>query len=324
MNTHLLSRLGAIAPVCLLLAACGGGSDKTGKLSLAITDAPIYDAQSVEVDFSGVEIKPADGPAIRFNFCKALTDPNINPPIVQQDECTESAASIQTIDLLQQTGGASFLLLDRVNFPAGRVNWVRLALADPAGRIVMSTGEHVLEMLTVPSGNQTGLKLNRGFDVPAGAEVKVYIDFDVRKSIVVANGKYKLKPTLRLVEDFGAIAGTVDSSLLPDPCLGPSVYVFAGADTSPDDIDRDKGDPISSAAVVLDNDSGIYSYRADFLAPGAYTAAFVCADGVSPDNGTTFTKPADEPDRDDTLDFTLASPTSTATVVDGQTVEIDF
>ena len=100
--------------------------------------------------------------------------------------------------------------------------------------------------------------------------------------------------------------------------------MFAGADATPDDIDRDKGDPISSAAVVLDNDSGIYSYRADFLAPGAYTASFVCADGVSPDNGTTFTEPADEPDRDDTLNFTLASPTSTATVVDGQTVEIDF
>ena len=330
MDIHYLPRLGTVAAACLLLAACGGSSsNETGKLSLSITDAPIYDAQSVTVNFTGVEVKPASGPALRFNFCEApLTDPHPNSPIVQQGECTDSYPSMQTIDLLKQTAGASFLLLDRVDLPAGRVNWVRLVLTDPAGSIVLSTGKHPLT-LTVPSGNQTGLKLNRGFDVPAGGEAHVYIDFDVRKSIVEMHSgmatSYKLKPTLRMVEDyFGAIAGNVDSGLLPATCLGPSIYVFAGDGATPDDIDRDLGDPISSAAVVLDNGSGVYSYRADFLLPGDYTAAFVCADGVSPDGGTTFTESADEPDRDDTLSFTLAVPTSTATVVDDQTVEIDF
>ena len=239
---------------------------------------------------------------------------------MQQGECTGNP-SIQTIDLLQQTGGASFLLLDRVELPAGKVNWVRLVLTDPAGRIMMSSEEHVL---TVPSGDQTGLKLNRGFEVPADGEAHVYIDFDVRKSIVEMHSgmgmttSYQLKPTLRLVEDFGAIAGEVDPSLLPVTCLGPSVYVFAGAGATPDDIDRDQDDPLSSAMVKADIASTTgFSYRADFLPPGDYTVAFVCADGGPPG------EPADDPDMDDTLSFNPPAG-KPATVFDDQTTPLDF
>ena len=148
--------------------------------------------------------------------------------------------------------------------------------------------------------------------------MKIYIDFDVRKSIVFANDEYKLKPTLRLVEDFGAITGEVSPTLLPTTCLGPSIYVFEGAATAPDDIERDAGDPVSSAMVVLDpGGTGIYSYRADFLAPGDYTVAFVCADGGP------LSEPEDDPDRDDLLSITPPAG-EPATVVDDQTVEIDF
>jgi len=328
MDINYISRLGTVAAACLLLAACGGsGSNETGELSLSITDAPIYDAQKVEVDFTGVEVKPASGPALKFSVCVDPDPPPQNappeppPPILQRGECT-SAPSMQTIDLLEQTGGASFLLLDRVVLPAGRVNWVRLVLADPAGRIILSMGPDESHELTIPSGDQTGLKLNRGFDVPAGGEAHVYIDFDVRKSIVEMHSgmttSYKLKPTLRLVEDnFGAIAGEVDPSLLPVTCLGPSVYVFAGAGATPDDIDRDQDDPISSAAVDIEGSPGVYAYRADFLPPGDYTAAFVCADGGP------LGEPADNPDLDDTIIF---SPTAgkPATVFDDQTTALDF
>ena len=261
MKIRNLCELGAIVTTCLVLAACGGSSssdssDGTGSLSLAIVDAPIHDAQAVTVNFIGAVVKPEEGPALEFNFCKDpdSDNPDVDPPIVQQGECTDSDPHVESIDLLKQTAGASALLLDDVEVPAGKVNWVRLVLADEAGEIVLSTGTFPL---TVPSGNQTGLKLNRGFMVPEDGDTKVYIDFDVRKSIVEVHSSvppsYKLKPTLRLVQDnYGAIVGEVDAALMDPTCLGGSIYIFSGAGTTPDDIDRDEGDPVTSTLVKLD------------------------------------------------------------------------
>jgi hypothetical protein len=118
MNNRNIFSTATIALACLLLAACGGSSNSssdTGKLSLSITDAPIYEAQKVEVNFSGVLVKPEGGPAQKFSIC---VDPDDNP-IVQPGECSGSAPGVVTIDLLQQTGGASFLLLDNVVLPGG-------------------------------------------------------------------------------------------------------------------------------------------------------------------------------------------------------------
>lgn len=328
MGNYHFSKITATAIACLALAACGGsgdGEDGTGKLSLSVTDAPIHEAQSVTVNFLAVEVKPAEGPALVFYFCEDPLDPANNPPIAQDSPCEDSDPHIEAIDLLEQTGGASALLLDGVEVPAGKINWVRLLLADDPGTIVLSSGAHPL---TIPSGAQTGLKLNRGFEIPEDGEARVYIDFDVRKSIVEVHSgmttSYKLKPTLRLVEEFGAIAGTVSAALNDTSiCKGGSVYVFAGAGATPDDIDRDKGDPVTTGLVKVDAGSPTgYSYRIDFLEPGDYTLAFVCAGGASTDGGTTFDVPADNPDEDDQLDFTLAA--DTATVTDGQTEQIDF
>lgn len=327
MRIKNLSKLGSIGTACLLLAACGGsgdGSNKTGELSLSIADAPIHDAQSVNIDFLGAVVKPAEGPAIEFFFCKDPINPDVDPPIVQQTECTDSDPHVETIDLLEQTGGASALLLDAVEVPAGRINWVRLVLADPAGEIVLSTGSFPL---SVPSGSQTGLKLNRGFEVPEGGEARVFIDFVVRKSIVEVHStvppSYKLKPSLRLVDEFGAVEGEVDATLMTTECLGGSIYVYPGAGAAVDDIDRDKGDPLTSAMVVADGGSSTgFSYYVNLLEPGDYTLAFVCAGGVSADGGATFSEPPDDPDMDDALKFTVAA--DTATVLDGQTDRVDI
>ena len=104
-----------------------------------------------------------------------------------------------------------------------------------------------------------------------------------------------------------------------------SIKKSVGKLATPDDIDRDQGDPVSSTLVKIDPASATgtgYSYHADFLEPGEYRVAFVCAGGVSPDGGTNFDEPADDPDQDDQLSFTLAA--ETAVVFDDQTVRIDF
>ena len=318
MHIRNICHLGTITAVCLLLASCGGSgsdSDDNGQLSLSITDAPIYLAQLVEIDVIGVEVKPESGAALVFKVCEDPDDSN--EVIIQEGDCTVGPGE-RTIDLLQYTNGASFKLLNGVILPAGRVNWVRLMLKDPAGRFQLPAGGTEPLALTVPSGNQTGLKLNRGFDIVADEETRVTIDFDVRKSIVEAPpGEFKLKPVLRLVEEYGAIAGTVDAALLLVPeCLGPSIYVFEGT-TTPDDIDRDKGDPVSSAMVSATPNPDGTNYRVDFLEPGEYTAAFICAEGGPA------AEPEDNPDLDDEVSFTPPAG-KPATVIDEQTFTLDL
>src|ERR1044071_5639448 len=249
------------------LHACGGGGgpgdSDTGRLSLAVTDAPVDDASSVVVQFSGVAFKRAGATAEQVQ--------NLSP-------------SPRQLDLLQYQGGRAALLLDGVTLPAGDYEWIRLIVDnEPAVRdsyIVLTGGEEC--ELRVPSGAESGLKLNRGFTLPAEGSVALTIDFDLRKSIHAPPGQrsktdsctqgYLMRPTLRIVNDaeVGAIAGNVDSELVTDGCM-PKVYIFSGSGVTPDDIEEASGadaDPLVVASVPIVNGSTAYPYRAAFLPPG--------------------------------------------------------
>ena len=77
------------------------------------------------------------------------------------------------------------------------------------------------EPLEIPSVYQTGIKLNRPFEIVAGMITKLTIDFDAEKSVVkTGNGKYKLKPVIHLTseiysegeelpEGLGSVSGSV-------------------------------------------------------------------------------------------------------------------
>lgn len=258
--------------MALGLAACsgGGGGNETGRLSLAVTDAPVDDASSVVVQFSGVAFKRAGAAA----------------EVVQ-----DLAPSPRQLDLLQYQEGRAALLLDGVTLPAGDYEWVRLIVDNETGvrdsYIVLTGGEEC--ELRVPSGAESGLKLNRGFTLPADGSVALTIDFDLRKSIHAPPGQqgaaeactqgYLMRPTLRIVDDanVGAIAGHVASELVTEACL-PKVYIFSGAGIAPDDIDGADADPLVVASVAVENGSTAYAYRAAFLPPGSYTVAFTCDD----------------------------------------------
>jgi len=278
----------AAISMVLGLAACGGGGgggNDTGQLSLGVTDAPVDDAASVVVQFSGVAFKRAGAGAERVQ--------NLSP-------------SPRQLDLLQYQNGRAALLLDGVTLPAGDYEWIRLVVDnEPAVRdsYVVLTGGQECE-LRVPSGAESGLKLNRGFNLPADGSVALTIDFDLRKSLHAPPGQrgsaaactqgYLLRPTLRIVADaeVGAIAGHVDSALVTDGCL-PKVYVFSGSGVTPDDIEEASGadaDPLVVASVAVQNGSTAYPYRAAFLPAGPYTVAFTCGD--------------DDATADDTLTFT--------------------
>lgn len=248
-----------------LLAACGGGGDgdksQTGRLKLSITDAPMDDVDEVWVKFSAVEFKPEGGA------------PVLNP-----------LAPAQSLNLLEFQNGRAAVLVNDVVLPAGRYEWIRLVVDNvPSVRdsYVMANGAEC--ELIVPSGAESGLKMNRGFELIADGSVALTVDFDLRKSLHAPPGQksmietctqgYLLRPTLRLVQDseVGAIAGTVHSSRVKPGC---SVYVFPGdvASTTPDDFDNKDVEPVVMAPV---SEAG--TYKAAFLTSGAYTVAYTCS-----------------------------------------------
>lgn len=308
-NTHFrpsILRTSLVMALGIAATACGGGgsSGDTGVVRLSVTDAPVDTARSVVVQFSGVAFK-REGSAPE-------SVENLTPTPRQ-------------IDLLQFQEGRAAVLLDGVTLPAGRYQWLRLLVDNEAGvrdsYLVLDSGAEC--ELRVPSGAESGLKLNRGFTLPADGSVALTVDFDLRKSIHAPPGQrgsgldctqgYLMRPTLRLVDDanVGAIAGRVDAVLVTADCM-PKVYVFDGADAVPDDIEETSAstpdiDPLLVATVNVVNGATQYDYRAAFVPAGTYTVAFTCGD--------------DDPASDDTLTF---SPTQNATVQPNLITTIDF
>jgi len=199
-NTSILS---LIFLSTLLLTACSDSSDdnedlSTALLSLNITDAPVDDAEEVVIEFTSVTLLPDEGDEIVFDFIDDESTPDV-------DE------GVMSIDLLALQGVASQPLVENVEIPAGSYNQIRLGVNAEYDGVMDSyiTIDATQYELRVPSGSQTGLKLNTPFTVAEGTEGMtvadedaVYtIDFDLRKSITDPQGQpgYILKPVLRLV-----------------------------------------------------------------------------------------------------------------------------
>ncbi|MGH8372034.1 MAG: DUF4382 domain-containing protein [Gammaproteobacteria bacterium] len=285
-----------LAALCLLsvftLTGCNSSSSGNATLNLAVTDTPVDGATSVVVTFTGVQLQGAGGAAMEYDF-----------------------AMPKQIDLLKQQGSNSASLLTGVSIPAGNYQWIRLLVDMSQSTITTSDGN--MHQLTIPSGDQTGLKLVSGFTLAAGDIANFTIDFNLRQSITLANGIYILKPALRLMnnQQVGTLSGSVSNTFtlgsvaISDPSCSPAVYIYSGSAVTPTDINTTSSvQPVATASASLNSSSGNYTYTQAFLAPGAYTLAMVCAAD-------------DDPSVTDTLTF---SATKAATVTANQTTMVDF
>lgn len=263
----------------LILSSCSDDSDQSaaGRMTLNVTDAPVDEADAVVVQFTSVTLKSDGNEDEVFTF---------DPP--------------KTIDLLSLQGLVSQPLIEDEEIPAGSYTQIRLGVnaefdSEMDSYITIAGTDYELR---VPSGSQSGLKLNIPFtieneDNPDSDLNSVYtIDFDLRKSIVNPGGQpgYFLKPVLRLVQNVntGSISGRIDPSLTEgincsdtDPLTGNAVYLFEDSQTPDDftssDVDDNDVDPLTTALVNFDELSGTYSYEIGYLAEGSFTVTFTCA-----------------------------------------------
>jgi hypothetical protein len=220
-----------------LLAACGGGGGGEvgqGTLKMSMTDAPscyrnvFVNVEKVRVHKGGVAADGAGG-------WEEIIPPN---------------APVQ-IDLLNLTNGA-LADLGSATVDAGTYRQIRLVLADNGNTVTLLDGS--VQQLKTPSAQQSGLKIQADFSVPADGTTEMLLDFDACKSIVVAgnSGQYILKPVVRVSgKPLGSISGYVTTTMT----LGKT------------SVSAQQGGEILRSTVPDAN--GLF--RLSYLEPGTYT-----------------------------------------------------
>jgi hypothetical protein len=273
MNTSRFAvrSLAVMALGLLGLSGCGGGGQMgaSSTLSLKLVDGPVTGATVVWIQFVGVEVKPVDGPPQSFDFSPA-----------------------KGYDLLTLQNGNAATLLGDTTVPAGDYEWIRLKIDPTPDSSYVEDGSGV-HGLKIPSGAQSGLKLIRGFTMPAGGRADFTIDFVLDKSIIAPPGlspQYLMKPVLRMTNnvEVGTLEGTIsDTAYMANTgCTDglPRVYLYEGAPVVPDDIYNPEDDsedsapevdPLVTTTATL-NGSGGYDYHIGYVEAGTYTVAFTC------------------------------------------------
>jgi hypothetical protein len=237
--------MGVVLSVTLmtLISGCGGGSSTTtGTASMNIADAPVDDENvlGVYVAFDAVHYKPAGSEWV-----------------------VEELNETRVINLLDLQDGNSTLLTSQTELPVGRINQIRFII-NPAMSFIELVDRN--DTLTVPSQVE---KVVGGFVVPAGADINITADFDLRKSLVLDAKGYKLKPTIKIVDNsqVGEVSGTVSNIN-----GSTTVIVYAYTNDTFDEAQESAND-FANAATSSDATDGDYTLA--WLAAGTYDLVVV-------------------------------------------------
>jgi hypothetical protein len=178
---------------CSIMPGIEGKGEK-GTVKIMLTDFPLNGNEILEVNVTilGVDIQSSE------KGWESFTVEN------------------QEYDLLDLQNGVIAKLI-AAEMPPGRVNQIRLILSDVHNVLVqypdLSTS---YEPLIIPSGEETGIKINVNTNVVSGYTSNIVLDFDAELSVTFAAGSYILRPTINVAsissslgilvfsEDFGS------------------------------------------------------------------------------------------------------------------------
>lgn len=198
--------------------------------ALAVTLLAGCQAQPAGTALMNVHL--VDGPSLQYS---ALNLHVLRVAIEKDGEgWIELGAPDVTVDLLSLTGGVEQSLVNGASIPAGTYGQMRLVLG--AGNTVCvaplvegGCPAGALHDLKVPSGMQSGVKLNVHFVVAPDTTKDVFIDFDAHRSVFVheagASQQYLLRPVVRAFDKVvtGAVKGTLTDAATAAPLAGVEV-----------------------------------------------------------------------------------------------------
>lgn len=178
-----------VALSAILFAGCSMDVQTgTGTLKVLLHDAPA-DYEAVNIFVERVEINNTEGD----EGWQVISEPN------------------QSYDILQLTNG-NFELLADVELEPGFYPQIRLIVSRDENSVVVD-GE--TRGLFIPSGAQTGVKINVDAEIREGIEYTILLDFDAERSVVKTGQApfpgFLLKPVIRASNraETGNIAGVV-------------------------------------------------------------------------------------------------------------------
>jgi hypothetical protein len=188
MNRLLLS---ITAAIMLFAIGCSTSPDsRTGFLEVRMFDAPdTYEQVNVFVE--------------RVEMNRAGSEEGWQ--VVSEPE--------QQYDLLELTNG-NFEVIADAELETGLYNQIRLILSRDNNNVVIDGEEHSLK---IPSGSETGIKLNVNAEILEGIRYVLLLDFDVNRSVVKTGQApvpgFILQPVIRAISqaESGNIGGSVQS-----------------------------------------------------------------------------------------------------------------
>lgn len=239
LNRLLFIPFALLFTLSILVTSCGDNtvgteSNATGTLEILLHDAPA-NYEEVNVFIESVEVNNAD------------TDTGwveINSPQT-------------SYDLLELTNGATEVL-GSIQLETGSYQQIRLILSRDGHNVVVDGTEHDL---FVPSGEETGIKLNVNAEIEPDITYTLLLDFDVARSVVERGNeqsgvKYLLKPVISASNqaETGNIAGVVE----PVDAI-PFVYAIANSDT----LSSTKADSTDGSFKLIGLEDGTYTVSID-------------------------------------------------------------
>jgi hypothetical protein len=155
------------------------------------------------------------------------------------------------------------------NLPTGHYTQVRLFPS--SATVTDSTGTHTV---TIPSGLQTGIKLNVDYDITEKEVAVILLDFNLCKSLIkLGNGNYKLQPVIPVVVKVlsGTVTGTVTRNGSPQAGASVKATYTAGPNYA-------AGTEVNETFTLADGTFKVWA-----LLPGTYTvtASFTDASNVT-------------------------------------------